>query len=111
MDPRSQSPNVPTLGATLARAIDLAQRVAADEVRLLKVESEERLGAAARRGVWIGSGAVCLTVAWLGGWAALLVALEGRLSLESRLALLALAQGVLGTALLARGLRDRPDDS
>ena len=94
-----------SLGATLGSAANLAQQLAADEVRLLRMESEEHLNAALRRGAWIGSGALCLAVAWIGAWAAAFVALEGRFSLDARLAMLAVAQCVLGAVLLARGLR------
>lgn len=97
----------PSLGATLGRAIDLAQRVAADELRLLQLESQERVGGVLRRGAWIALGTLCLLVAWIGGWAAAFVALGERFSLEERLALLALAQLVVGAALLWAGLRSR----
>lgn len=109
MDPRAYSPIAPSLGATLGRAIDLAQQVATDEVRLLQIESHERFDDAMRRGAWIGFGALCLAVAWIGAWAAAVVALEDRFSLEARLAMLAISQFLLGAALLARGLRRRAD--
>ncbi len=109
MDSRAVSPIAPSLGAALERAIDLARQVATDEVRLLQIESHERLDDALRRGAWIGFAALCLSVAWVGAWAAAVVALEDRFSLEARLAMLAIAQGGLGAALLARGLRRRMD--
>lgn len=105
MDSRAYWPIGRSLGATLGRAIDLAQQVATDEVRLLQLESRERLDAAIRRGAWIAFGALCLAVAWVGAWAAALVALEGRFSLGSRLVMLAILQFLLGATLLARGRR------
>lgn len=108
-DSRAYAPIAASLSATLGRAIDLAQQVATDEVRLLQIESHERFDDAMRRGAWIGFGALCLAVAWVGAWAAAVVALEGRFSLEARLATLAISQCLLGAALLARGLRHRAD--
>ena len=109
MDRRACPPIAPSLGATLGRAIDLAQQVATDEIRLLQIESHEFFDDAMRRGAWIGFGALCLAVAWIGAWAAAVVALDDRFSLEARLAMLAIAQFLLGAALLARGLRRRAD--
>jgi len=102
-------PTAPSLGDSFGRALDLAQRVAVDEVRLLQIESHERLSAVMRRAAWIGFGAFCLAVAWIGAWAAAFVALEDRFSLEARLALLAISQCVLGASLLAHALRGRAD--
>jgi len=85
----------------LGRALDLAERVAADELRLLQLESREHVEQALRRAGWIAAGVFCLCVAWLGLLAAAVVALEGRLSLEARLGALAASQAVLGAALLA----------
>jgi len=109
MDCRACPPIAPSLGAAFGRAIDLAQQVATDEVRLLQIESHELFDDAMRRGAWIGFGALCLAVAWIGAWAAAVVALEDRFSLEARLAMLAISQFLLGAALLARGLRRRAD--
>ena len=102
-------PTAPSLGDTLGRALDLAQQVATDEARLLQLELQDRLGAVLRRAAWIGFGAFCLAVAWIGAWAAAFVALEDRFSLEARLALLAISQCVLGASLLAHALRGRAD--
>ena len=107
MGSRIDLPVAPSLGATLGRAIDLAQQVATDEVRLLQIGSHERLDDAMRRGAWLASGALCLAIAWIGAWAAAFVALEGRFSLEARLAMLAGSQLLVGAALLARGLHRR----
>ena len=101
-------PIVPSLGVTLGRTIDLAQRVATDELRLLQLESQGRVSDAMRGGAWIGFGALCLAVAWVVAWAAAVVALEGRFSLEARLAMLALSQFALGAVLVGFGLRRRP---
>ncbi|MCX5740435.1 MAG: hypothetical protein NTZ61_18435 [Proteobacteria bacterium] len=109
MDSSTDSPIAPSLGAAFGRAIELAQQVATDEVRLLQIESHERVGDAMRRGAWIAFGALCLAVAWIGAWAAALVALEDRFSLEARLAMLAISQVLLGASLLAHGLRRRAD--
>lgn len=96
-----------SLGVTLGRAMDLAQRVAADELRLLQLESQERAGHALRRAAWMGLGATCLLVAWAAAWAAGFVALEDVFALEQRLALLALAQLGVGFLLLRAGMRRR----
>ena len=109
MDSRIDSPIASSLGATLGRAIDLAQQVATDEVRLLQIESQERLDDAMRRGAWIAFAALCFAIAWIGAWAAAVVALEGRFSLEARLAMVAGSQFLLGAALLAHGLRRRAE--
>lgn len=108
MDRMDRPSNAPSLGVTLERTIDLAQRVASDELRLLQLDSQDRVGDAMRAGVWIGLGAVCLAVAWVAGWTAAVVALEDRFSLEARLAMLAALQLVLGAALMRIGLRSRP---
>lgn len=105
MDSRVDWPKGRSLGATLGRAIDLAQQVAIDEVRLLQLESRERFDIAVRRGAWIAFGALCLAVAWVGAWAAAVVALEGHFSLGTRLAMLAILQFLLGATLLARARR------
>lgn len=97
----------PTIGATLARALDLAQRVATDELRLLRVESERRAEALVRRGAWIAIGALCLLLAWLALSAAAVVALEPHLPLATRLGLLAASQALLGAVLVWLGLRGR----
>jgi len=99
-----------TLGATLARTLDLAQRVATDELRLLQVESERRVEAIARRGAWFGFGALCLLLAWLALAAAAVVALEPVLPLAARLGLLAASQAALGVTFVWIGLRARGDE-
>ncbi len=109
MDSRIHARVAPSLGSALGRAIDLAQQVATDEVRLLQIESQERVSGALRRGAWVGFGALCLAVAWIGAWAAAVVALEDQYSLQVRLALLAIVQCALGALLLARGLRREAD--
>lgn len=109
MDRMLQQPTEPSLGATLGRTLDLAQRVATDELRLLQLESKELVSDALRGGVWIMGGAFCLAVAWVVGSAAAVVALEDRLPLEARLALLAIAQLALGASLVGFGLRRRKE--
>lgn len=104
----AQSPA--SFGTTLGRAVDLAQRVAADELRLLQLESYERIQSVMRRGAWIAFGAVCVLIAWIGGWVAIVVGLAERIpQLEVRLAILALAHLVFGAGLLWAGLRARED--
>ena len=99
---------VPSLGDALGHTIDLAQQVATDELRLLQLESQERVSDAMHRGMWIGFGALCLAIAWVTAWAAAVVALEDRFSLEARLAMLAITQFAFGAALVRFGLRRRP---
>jgi len=108
MDGSVHQPIVSSLGATLGRTIDLAQQVATDELRLFQLEAHDRVSNAIRRGAWIGFGTLCLAVAWVVAWAAVLVALEDRFSLEARLAMLAISQFALGTVLVGFGLRSRP---
>jgi hypothetical protein len=96
-----------SLGATLGYALHLAQQVAADELRLLQLESQDGLARAARRGAWTAFGALCLLIGWIGLLAAIVVALEGRLPLELRLLLVAASQLVLGAALIAFGRHAR----
>jgi hypothetical protein len=100
----------PTVGATVARTLDLAQRVAAGELRLLQLESERRVEALARRGAWVGFGALCLLLAWLALAAAAVVALEPYLPLAARLGLLAASQALLGVAFFWIGLRAHGDE-
>ena len=108
MDQRVQQPIAPSLGVTLGRTIDLAQQVATDELRLVQLESQDRVIDSIRGGAWIGFGVLCLTVAWVVAWAAAVVALEGRFSLEARFAMLAIFQLVLGAVLIGYGRRSRP---
>ena len=107
MDRSVHQPIKASLGATLGRTVDLAQQVATDELRLLQLDSQDRVSDAMRGGVWIGFGALCLAVAWVVAWAAAVVALEGRFSLEARLAMLAVSQFALGAVLVGLGLRSR----
>ncbi len=92
----------------LARALELAQRVAVDELRLLQLETREQMERSLRRELWIAAGVFSLALTWLILLAAVVVALEGRVSLEARLGLLAGSQAVLGAALIAFGLRGAP---
>jgi hypothetical protein len=102
-----QPPISPSLGVTLGRTLDLAQRVAIDRLRLWQLELRARESGAARCGAAIGFGALCLAVAWVAAWAAALVALEPWLSLETRLVMLATAQLALGAFSVWAGLRSR----
>jgi hypothetical protein len=103
----SVDPIAPPLTVSLERTLDLAQRVAIDELRLWQLELQERLVEALRRGVAIGFGALCLTVAWVVAWAAAVVALEPWLSLEARLSMVAISQLLLGGLAIGFGLRSR----
>ena len=96
----------PPIAVSLERTIDLAQQVAVDEFRLWKLELQERLGDAVRRGLSIGFGAICLMVAWVVAWAAAVVALEPWFSLEARLLMLAISQLLLGAGAVWFGLRN-----
>ena len=109
MDSRhaASPPLEPGWSPSLGRALDLAQRVAADELRLLRLESRDEVERALRRAMWTTAGLLCLGIAWLCVLAAGVVALEGRLSLEARLVLLAASQAVLGAAMLGLGQRTR----
>lgn len=108
MDHRVQAPTAPSMGAAFGRTIDLAQQVATDELRLVQLESQDRVIDSIRGGAWIGFGVLCLTVAWVVAWAAAVVALENRFSLEARLGMLAILQLALGAVLIRYGLRSRP---
>jgi hypothetical protein len=99
----------PSLRESLGRTIDLAQRIAKDELRLLQLESQERVQGAATRAVLLAVGALCLVSAWVGASGAAVVALADFFPLEIRLALLASVQLALGAVLLWSGLRRRGD--
>jgi hypothetical protein len=97
----------PPIAVSLERTIDLAQQVAIDEFRLWQLELQERLSDALRRGLAVGFGALCLIVAWVVAWAAVVVALEPWFSLEARLLMLAISQLLLGAVAVWFGLRSR----
>jgi hypothetical protein len=107
MDPsRSMAPSaVPPLSSSLARALEIAQQLAADELRLLQIESREQLHAGLRRSAWLAAGALCGAIAWVALLSAVVVALDGRFSLEARLGGLALSQALIAVVLVACGLR------
>ena len=107
MDQRVDQQVEPPLGVALGRTLDLAQQVATDEIRLLQLETLDRVSEVMRRGMWIGSGALCLAVAWVAAWVAVVVALERWFPLEQRLALLVISQIALGSALIGFALRNR----
>jgi hypothetical protein len=108
MEQRVQQPTPSSLGATLGRTIDLAQQVATDELRLVQLETQDRVIESLRSGAWVGFGVFCLAVAWVVAWAAAVVALGDQFSLEARLAMLAIAQLAFGALLVAYGRRRRP---
>lgn len=109
MDRSVHPPIVSSLSATLGQTIDLAQQVASDEFRLMQLDSHDRVMDAVHSGAWVGFGALCLAVGWVVAWAAAVVALQDRFSLEARLAMLAISQLALGTVLVKFGLRSRPE--
>jgi hypothetical protein len=109
MDRSLHQPTEPSLSATFGRTLDLAQRVATDELRLVQLELKDLVSGALRGGVWLAGGAFCLAIAWIVVSAAAVVALEGRLPLEARLVLLAIAQLALGASLVGFGLRRRKE--
>jgi hypothetical protein len=102
-----QQPIAPPLSDSFERALDLAQQVATDELRLWQLQIQERVMDAARRAVAFGFSALCFAVAWTVGWAAAVVALAPWFSLEARLLMLAIAQLALGAAAIWFGLRRR----
>ena len=97
----------PSLGATLGRTIDLVQQVATDELRMLQLDSQDRVSDGMHRAAWIGFGAVCLVFARFVAWAAAVVALEHWLPLEVGLAMLAISQLAIGTVLVGYAPRSR----
>lgn len=94
-----------SLGRLVGRAVDLAQRVAIDEVRLLKIESRDELLSLGLRAAGMTIGAFCFALAWLALWSAVVVWLETSLSLTARLGVVGAAHVVLGGVLLAWSLR------
>jgi hypothetical protein len=98
----------PSFGDALARAFELAQRVARDEIRLLQLESQEKVQHAARRGGLLAFGGLCLLVAWLAACGAAIVALAPFVpDLAQRLGILAGVQLVLAAIVIAVALRQR----
>ena len=111
MDGRSPTLVIPrrtsSLGDVVGRALDLAQRVAVDEVRLLQLESHERAAEMARRAAWLTCGAACLAIAWTAASVAAVVGLGDRFPLEIRLLIVAGFQALLGAGFVAAALRRR----
>jgi putative superfamily III holin-X len=99
--------DAPSLGTALGRAMELGQRLATDQVQLLRLEFQDLLQRAVRKTVWLSIGSQCLLAAWICLVAAAVVGLEGRLSLDARLALAATVQVVLGLGLIVWGTRAR----
>jgi|GEM_PF-2641000 len=95
----------PGVGPSIGRVVDLSQRVVIDRLELLQVESRDWLVRAARYAGLVGLGTVSLTVGWIALLAAGVVALDGRMSLEARLALAAAVQGVVGGIFLGWAMR------
>ena len=100
----------PPLGDSFERAIELARRVAVDELELIKIDARDRIRRGVRRGIWLGIAALGLLIAWLAVLASAVVALQPYLALEARLALLAASQLVIGGIALVLALRsDEPE--
>lgn len=95
-----------SLGRLVGRAADLARRVAIDEFRLLRIESREELLSLALRAAGVAFAGLCVALAWIALWSAVVVSLESAFSLATRLGLVGVAQAVLGAALVAWSLRD-----
>ena len=93
---------------SLGRALDLAQRVAVDELRLLQLETREQVERSLWRALRVAAGVFSLALAWLALVAAAVVALKGRMPLEARLGLVAGCQAVLGAMLVGLGTRGSP---
>jgi len=85
---------------SLSHTLELAQRVAKDRLRLLKLELEERAGAVVRRSTLISVGALCLLLAWIGLLGAAVLGLAARIPLPLSLLAVALSQLVLGVVLI-----------
>ena len=85
---------------SVRRTLELAQRVAKDRLRLLKLELEERASSVVRRSTLISVGALCLLLAWIGLLGAAVLGLAQRIPLPLSLLAVALSQLVLGLGLI-----------
>jgi hypothetical protein len=85
------------------RALDLVQRMTVDSLRMLQLDLEERGRALLRRFAWVGVGAFCLIVAWLGLLSAAVLVLAERIPLEASLLLVSTSQILLGALLIVWG--------
>ena len=95
-----------SLGRLVARAADLAQRVAMDEFRLLRIESREELASLGMRAAGLAFGSLCGALAWIALSVAVVASLENVLPFATRLGLVGVAQAALGAALVAWTFRD-----
>jgi len=86
--------------ASLSHTLELAQRVARDRLRLLKLDLEERASSVVRRSTLISVGALCLLLAWIGLLGAAVLGLAQQIALPLSLLVVALSQLVLGAALI-----------
>ena len=94
--------------ASLSHTFELAQRVARDRLRLLKLDLEERASSVVRRSTFISVGALCLLLAWIGLLGAAVFGLAERIPLPLSLLGVALSQLVLGVVLILWARRGGP---
>ena len=86
--------------ASFSHAFELAQRVARDRFRLLKLDLEERASSVVRRSTLISVGALCLLLAWIGLLGAAVLGLAQRIPLPLSVLAVALSQLALGVILM-----------
>jgi hypothetical protein len=98
----------PSLTGLLGRSVDLAQKVAVDELRLLRAESREYTKGILLRGAVAVVAAVCFLFAWIALCATVVVLLEPQLFLAARLGLIAGVHLVIAIALIVWAQRDTP---
>lgn len=96
----------PSLGGLLGRSVDLAQKVAVDEFRLLRIESRENTKSFLLRGAIAFVAGLCFLLAWVALCATVVVLLEPQITLAGRLGLIAGAHLVIGVALIVWARRD-----
>lgn len=96
----------PSLTGLIGRSVDLAQKVAVDELRLLRAESREYTKGILLRGAVAVVAALCFLFAWIALCATVVVVLEPQLFLSARLGLVAGAHLVIGIALIAWARRE-----
>jgi hypothetical protein len=99
-------PRQPSLSGLIGRSVDLAQKVAVDELRLLRAESREYTKGILLRGAVAVVASVCFLFAWIALCATVVVVLEPQLVLSARLGLVAGAHVLIGVALLVWARRE-----
>jgi len=91
-----------------SHTFELAQRVANDRLRLLKLDLEERASSVVRRSTLISVGAVCLLLAWIGLLGAAVLGLAQQIPLPLSLLAVAGSQLALGLCLILWARRAGP---